>query len=672
MLTRAMAKELSAASTYECLFVDFLSEEEPKKVSEALKHPGWVDAMNKRDETRIAIKNKARLVAQGYNQQEGIDYDETFAPVSRLEAIRIFLAFATYMNFIVYQIDVKSALLNDDIISGSTSTKLCKQFAKLMTQRYEMSMMGILTYFLGFHFKQFERGISINQDKYVKDLLKKYDINGSSVKTPMVPKRCLSVARRQTCVMEHKKQQSIAMYVVTAGCCANILWMKSQLTYYDIIYEKVPIFCDNTGAIAILNNPVLHSRTKHIDIRFHFIKDHILKGDIELHFILTQYQLADIFTKPLDEPTFKRLIVELDQAEFTFDEITFSSNNEVAILCPSHIKSEYFEIVSYFVSKYCLKEAFTRALNQYFKYLDEFWYIAKTQEDSKIWVFTPTGGIRGEIGVNTIKNAIRDNYSNEYVVSPSLTIVRPWFSSIGYNGEIGAKGTLKKSYLPHRWRLLMAQIIQCLGEDIIHKLNKKTREKVVPYPRFISLLLEYMLPEYDHEDLTINPTQVFSFHNWVLKPNQPKGPPFTDYIKAIYNAYVLVESQAPKTSSKTKKNVLQGKNPRARSGLRRKKSSKHTSESKTEASKSKTGQSDKETQSSSAKDKSPSHPSAFTLVVAKMHKEAHQAVGGPTSLGATNEEGAHPQLSSALGCDASADSTTKVDPEKSAPNDFIP
>ncbi|GKB19413.1 hypothetical protein Tco_0853336 [Tanacetum coccineum] len=75
--------------------------------------------------------------------------------------------------------------------------------------------------------------------------------------------------------------------------------------------EYVPIVCDNTSAIAISNNPVLHSRTKHIDIRYHFIRDHVLKGDIGLHFIPTQYQLADIFTKPLDEPTFKRLIVEL-------------------------------------------------------------------------------------------------------------------------------------------------------------------------------------------------------------------------------------------------------------------------------------------------------------------------------------------------------------------------
>ncbi|GJY64768.1 retrovirus-related pol polyprotein from transposon TNT 1-94 [Tanacetum coccineum] len=95
MLTRAMAKELSVASAHECLFVDFLFGEEPK-----------------RDETGIVIKNKARLVAQGYRQNEGIKYDETFSPVARLEEIRIILAFSTYINFTVYQMDVKSAFLN--------------------------------------------------------------------------------------------------------------------------------------------------------------------------------------------------------------------------------------------------------------------------------------------------------------------------------------------------------------------------------------------------------------------------------------------------------------------------------------------------------------------------------------------------------------------------------
>ncbi|GJW96538.1 reverse transcriptase domain-containing protein [Tanacetum coccineum] len=124
-----------------------------------------------------------------------------------------------------------------------------------------------------------------------------------------------------------KKQSSVAMssaeaeYVDAAGCCAQVLWIKSQLADYDVLYDKVPIFCDNTSAIAISNNPVLHSRTRHIDIRYYFIRDHILKGDIKLHFVPTDLQLADIFTKPLAKPSFTRLVVELDN---TMNTITFS------------------------------------------------------------------------------------------------------------------------------------------------------------------------------------------------------------------------------------------------------------------------------------------------------------------------------------------------------------
>ncbi|GKC44997.1 retrovirus-related pol polyprotein from transposon TNT 1-94 [Tanacetum coccineum] len=98
MLTRSMAVKLTVASAIECLFADFLSKIEPKK--------------NKKDEVGTVVRNKARLVAQGFSQEKGINYDETFAPVARMEAIKIFLAFATYMNFIVFQMDVKSAHLN--------------------------------------------------------------------------------------------------------------------------------------------------------------------------------------------------------------------------------------------------------------------------------------------------------------------------------------------------------------------------------------------------------------------------------------------------------------------------------------------------------------------------------------------------------------------------------
>ena len=87
--------------------------------------------------------------------------------------------------------------------------------------------------------------------------------------------------------------------------------IKNQLLDYDLKYKRTPIFCDNTSAIAISHNPVMHSKTKHIDIRYHFIRDHVMKGDIEIHFIPTDKQLADVFTKPLDERTFKHLISEL-------------------------------------------------------------------------------------------------------------------------------------------------------------------------------------------------------------------------------------------------------------------------------------------------------------------------------------------------------------------------
>ncbi|GKC05118.1 hypothetical protein Tco_0996728, partial [Tanacetum coccineum] len=188
------------------------------------------------------------------------------------------------------------------------------------------------------------------------------------------------------------------------------------------------------------------------------------------------------------------------QVEFTFEEIAFTTNNEVTLLYPSHPSQEYFKVLS----------------------------------DSKNWVSTPIGEVRGEIGITTFRNALRAQYlphSSMYVPPPFITIVRPWFAMIWYNREIGAKGTLKKSSIPPRWRLLMVDYAKVIWEDLIHKLNKQTMVKIVPYSRFISLLLEHMAPKYDNEELIINPTQVFSVYNWILKPNQPEEPPFTDHIK---------------------------------------------------------------------------------------------------------------------------------------------
>ncbi|GJT11245.1 retrovirus-related pol polyprotein from transposon TNT 1-94 [Tanacetum coccineum] len=500
MLTRSMAIKLTTASTNECLFVDFLFEIEPKK-------------------------------------EEGIDYDETFAPVARMEAIRIFLAFATYMNSKVYQMDVKSAFLNGklkeevyvkqppgfesselpdyvyDIIFGSTSYKLCKQFEKLMIKKFEMSMMGELTYFFGLQIKQDDKGISICQEQYIRNLLKKYEIfDCSSVKTPMVPPNHLVLcARYQSnpkeshltamkrilrylkgtstlglyypkclgfdlegysdsdyvgCNMDRKstsgayqilggklvcwsakKQQSMAMslakaeYVAAAGCCTSILWMKSQLSDYDIHYKMVPIFCDNTSAISISNNLVLHSRTKHIDIRYHFIRDHILKGDIELHLIPTEYQLADIFTKPLDEPTFNRLKVELGM-EFWSIAVAYDP-------FPSTNETEQHPLREFLIK------------------------------------FLVLNGQRPlTLDFNTFCSSAGLDYNNgKFMAHPTPEAVKKELGKIAINPSYLDKTLVLKNSFPVAWRILFTFVIQVLGG------NYSSTEQV----NYIQQLLAYRL-----------------------------------------------------------------------------------------------------------------------------------------------------------------------------------
>ncbi|GJY63729.1 putative ribonuclease H-like domain-containing protein [Tanacetum coccineum] len=122
----------------------------------------WV-FRNKKDKRGIVVRNKAGLVAQGYTQEEGINYDEVFAPVAKIEAIRLFLAYASYMGFIVYHMDVKSAFLYGTIEE------------EMIHKRFQMSSMGELTFFLGLEVQQKEDGIFISQDKYVAEILKKFD-----------------------------------------------------------------------------------------------------------------------------------------------------------------------------------------------------------------------------------------------------------------------------------------------------------------------------------------------------------------------------------------------------------------------------------------------------------------------------------------------------------------
>ncbi|XP_050909931.1 uncharacterized mitochondrial protein AtMg00810-like [Lathyrus oleraceus] len=301
----------------------------------------------------------------------------------------------------------------DDIIFGSTNKELCEEFSSIMQGEFEMSIMGKMNYFLGLQIKQLKDGIFINQSKYCKELLKRFDMDScKAMSTPMgsgtyvdqdesgvsiditkyrdmigsllyltvsrpdimfsvclcarfqanskeshlmAVKRIMKYLKGTTnvglwypkgsvcnllgysdadyagCKTDRKstsgtcnilgnalvswsckKQACVALstaeaeYIAAGSCCAQILWLKQQLSDYGVNLGCIPLRCDNTSAVNITKNPVMHSRTKHIDIQHHFLRDHVLKGDVEVTFVDTHNQLADIFTKPLaKEPFFK-------------------------------------------------------------------------------------------------------------------------------------------------------------------------------------------------------------------------------------------------------------------------------------------------------------------------------------------------------------------------------
>ncbi|GJY84116.1 putative ribonuclease H-like domain-containing protein [Tanacetum coccineum] len=446
-----------------CLFACFLSQVEPRSVSQALEDPSWVDAMqeemqqfkfqnvwvlvdlkNKRDARGIVVRNKARLVAQGHRQEEGIDYDEVFAPVARIEAIRLFLAFASYLGFMVYQMDVKSAFLYVKALYGlhqapraryaTLSTFLLKHgyrrgtidktlFLKkhkrdIILGEFKMSAMGELTFFLGLQVQQRPDGIFINQDKYVQEILKKFDLEcvrtattpyealkpkskneldnlvnvhlyrsmigllmyltasrpdimfavstcSRNQVTPTTsnleavkkifkylkgqPKLGLWYPRESPFVLEAysdsdyagankdrksttggcqflgrrliswqcKKQTIVATssteaeYVAAANCCGQVLWIQNQLLDYGYNFMNTKIFIDNQSTICIVKNPVFHQRTKHIEIRHHFIRDANDKKLIQVLKIHTDDNVADLLTKAFDGPRFNHLVVNI-------------------------------------------------------------------------------------------------------------------------------------------------------------------------------------------------------------------------------------------------------------------------------------------------------------------------------------------------------------------------
>nr|GEU60678.1 copia protein [Tanacetum cinerariifolium] len=200
----------------------------------------WVYS-NKKDDGGVVVKNKARLVAQGHRQEEVIDYNEFFAPVAIIEAIRIFLDFASYMGFIVYQIDVKSAFLYGTIDEevyvskppGFVDPKFLNKVCKVVKALYMV--------------KQKEDGIFISQDKYVAEILKKF--NFLSVKTASTP------IETQKPLVKDKEADDVDVHLyrektLRFGSCVLVpAFWSLRFVSCDLVLRFGPAFCLKTSCV---------------------------------------------------------------------------------------------------------------------------------------------------------------------------------------------------------------------------------------------------------------------------------------------------------------------------------------------------------------------------------------------------------------------------------------
>nr|GEV27257.1 copia protein [Tanacetum cinerariifolium] len=349
-----------------CMYVLTVSTAKPKNIKEAMADFAWIEAMQEE------LHQFDRL------REEGIDFEESFAPVARLEAVRIFIAYAAYKSFPIYQMDIKTTFLNgplkeevhvaqlDEFVDPDHPEKVYQLRKPLygLKQAPRAWYDELLKFLTSKGFTKdppIPSGIFINQAKYTLEILHKHGMDkGQSIGTPMATKPKLDAdlsgnpvdqtdyrnADHAGCINSRKstsggiqflgdklvsrmlkKQNCTAMssvkaeYIALSESCAQVMWMRTQLQDYGFNYNKIPLYCDSQSAISISCNPVQHSRTKHIHTRYRFIKEQVENGIIELYFVRTEYQLADMFTKALPKDRFKYLVRRIGMRYLTLAEL---------------------------------------------------------------------------------------------------------------------------------------------------------------------------------------------------------------------------------------------------------------------------------------------------------------------------------------------------------------
>nr|GEX53703.1 retrovirus-related Pol polyprotein from transposon TNT 1-94 [Tanacetum cinerariifolium] len=289
----------------------------------------------KKDEPGGELKNKARLVTQGFKQEEDIDFEESFALVTRIEAIRVFIDNAGHKNMTIYQMDVKMDFLNGELKEESKyASEIAKKYGLTSTDSVDTpmienkklnedlqgkpidvklyrDMIGSLMYLtasrsdLIYDVCFYARYQAKPTKKHLQAMKRIFRYLKGTINIGFWYSKDTDMSLTAYEDADHAgKQKSTAIlsteaeYIALSGWCSQILWMRSQLIDYGFQLNKIPLYCDNKSAINLCYNNIQHFRAKYIDVRYHFIKEQEENGIVELYCVRTEYQLAEILTKP--------------------------------------------------------------------------------------------------------------------------------------------------------------------------------------------------------------------------------------------------------------------------------------------------------------------------------------------------------------------------------------
>nr|GEY96239.1 hypothetical protein [Tanacetum cinerariifolium] len=475
------------------LFSCFLSQVEPKKISDSLQDPRpigtkWV-LKNKKDKRGIVIRNKSRLVAQGHTQEEGINYDEVFAPVARIEAIRLFLAYVSFMGFTVYQMDVKSAFLygtiNEEVYMmqppGFQDTefpaKVYKvekaiEFKALMHEKFQMSAIGELNFFLGLQVLQKEDGIFLTQDKYVGDILKKFrysDVRSSN--TPMDKEN--PWGKNGT-----GKDVDLHLYRSMIGSLMYLTASRPDIMFAICAYARHQVTPKECHLHAV----------KRI---FRYLKGHPKLGiwyPKEFPFDLVAYSDSDYGGAPQDHKSTtegcqflgrrliswqckKQTIMATSTTEAEYGAAARTSKYwgvlrilmiSLRLIPLSEHNVDFYPIVD-FVEASPLMYALTVKPTVYVSHIRQFWSTARieiTEEGTKI--LATVDGILRTVTESYLRRNLKLKDEEGISSLPDAKLFAN-LTLMGYNISPNQKFTFQKGQFSHQWKYLIHTIMQCLS-----------------------------------------------------------------------------------------------------------------------------------------------------------------------------------------------------------------